>query len=228
MTGNPATWNGALQNRADCNPEYLRCADRLADAAKAGNWAGVFAALDDESQAFRPEVNQWRPGGASWFTPLHQAAWLGAPRSVVKDLLRRGAWTSIADSRGLRPIDLARERASRDLLDLLEPAFTRAERPADAGLAAMSRHLMALIDEVARPALQETGLRVRHPDVVVLFEDGGPDELWFPIPGMVGGFLIKAHNRRIHVESWSRVVEGSGRYHVITSDRAVLVEEGFV
>lgn len=223
----PATWNGVLQDRSDFSPDYLLSADRLADAAKLGDWPGVFAALDD-AQVFAPEVNRWRPGGASWFTPLHQAAWLDAPSDVVAELLRRGAWTSITDSRGRRPVDLARERGHRGLLGILEPSFDEGGSPGDDSLAAMNRHLETLIGEIARPALEQTRFQVRYPDVTFLFEDAGPDELWFPIPGMAGGFLIEAHNRRVHVESWCRVVEGSGLYHVVTRERTILVEEGFV
>lgn len=54
------------------------------------------------------------------------------------------------------------------------------------------------------------------------------DTLWFPYPGMYGGFGISLRRGRIMVESWSRVVGGSGQAHVITENGCVLVEEGFV
>lgn len=110
VIGEQATWNGVLLERDQCSPDLVRAGDWLADAAKAGDWEAVWAALDQEAQSGVLDVNQWRPGGRSWFTPLHQAAWLGAPGEVVDELLRRGAWKSITDSAGRRPVDIARER----------------------------------------------------------------------------------------------------------------------
>lgn len=223
-----ATWNGVLLDRNDCSPNFVDSGDRLADAAKSGDWATVWVVLDQGARSGVLDVNQWRPGGTSWFTPLHQAAWQGAPVEVVGELLRRGAWKSITDSAGRRPVDIARERGHRGLVEALEPTFERVGRPRDDVVDSFNRRLAELVEDVARPALRTNGARVRHPDVLLMFEDAGPDRTWFPIPGMAGGFSIELHNRRLHVESWSRVVGGSGLYHVITQDRTVLVEEGFV
>lgn len=58
------------------------------------------------------------------------------------------------------------------------------------------------------------------------------NEQWFPVPGMYGGFAYSLHDEPegsvLIVESWSRVEEGSGQRHRITSDGCVLLEEGFV
>ena len=49
---------------------------------------------------------------------------------------------------------------------------------------------------------------------------------------MYGGFAyslsIAGEEPTLTVESWCRVVGGSGQRHVITPDRTELVEEGFV
>jgi len=49
-----------------------------------------------------------------------------------------------------------------------------------------------------------------------------------PDPGVYGGFSVELYKGRLHVESWSRVVGGSGRAWVITADRTTLIDEGFV
>ena len=55
---------------------------------------------------------------------------------------------------------------------------------------------------------------------------------WFQVSGMYGGFSYqlgrKGEASRLTVESWSRVVGGSGQRHEITARGAVLVDEGFV
>jgi hypothetical protein len=51
--------------------------NRFVDFAKAGDWLEVFMMLENEKKHVVPY--QWRPGGKSWFTVLHHAAWHGAP-----------------------------------------------------------------------------------------------------------------------------------------------------
>lgn len=54
----------------------------------------------------------------------------------------------------------------------------------------------------------------------------------FPVPGMYGGFYyyltIVNGEFLLDVDSWSRVVGGSGQNHEITVDECKLVSEGFV
>ena len=62
--------------------------------------------------------------------------------------------------------------------------------------------------------------------------DATDEPAWFPIPGMYGGFSYRwaGHSAEplLVVESWCRVVEGSGQRHHITTDGSTLIEEGFV
>jgi hypothetical protein len=56
--------------------------------------------------------------------------------------------------------------------------------------------------------------------------------MWFPVPGMYGGFSYRLEAAGVEAklvsESWSRVVGGSGQRHEVTSEGSRLVEEGFV
>ena len=55
---------------------------------------------------------------------------------------------------------------------------------------------------------------------------------WFDVDGMYGGFSYYLLSSKTHVklivESWSRIVGGSGRRHFITPTGIELVEAGFV
>lgn len=55
---------------------------------------------------------------------------------------------------------------------------------------------------------------------------------WFPVRGMYGGFAYwldwQTREPELHSQSWSRVIAGSGQYHVITSKEIRLIDEGFV
>ncbi len=94
------------------------------------------------------DANQWRFGGTSWFTPLHQAAWLGAPVEVAERLIRLGAWRSLRTADGARVDDLARTCGHRHLLEILSVSEPNAQERQT--FAAWDRHLTALIAERTR------------------------------------------------------------------------------
>ena len=108
-------WPGVLDPDV-LNEELVEHSHHLADAARAGRWDTLLDLVEEDGAR---GVNQWRIGGTSWFTPLHQAAWLGAPVDVVERLLRAGAWRSLRTAEGDRPIDLARTRGHLHLLEAL-------------------------------------------------------------------------------------------------------------
>jgi hypothetical protein len=222
-----AAWPGVLDPGL-LKPEAAARGQRLSDAAKAGRWPEVFEVLD----LAWVDVNQSRLGGSSWFAPLHQAAWHGAPASVASDLLARGALRSLPARDGRTPYDVASERGHAHLLDLLTPPQTSLtpERAAD-----LDRGLASLIDGRLTPpgGIAESYAKplrdsLRYPPVAVLPEVEG-QRVWFAVPGMYGGFSVALmKGDYLYVESWIRVVGGSGQAHVVTHEGVTLVEEGFV
>ncbi|WP_211368229.1 hypothetical protein [Pseudoxanthomonas gei] len=58
------------------------------------------------------------------------------------------------------------------------------------------------------------------------------DATWFPVPGMYGGFSYwgegQGDDTRLVIESWSRVLGGSGQRHEVAREGVRLIEEGFV
>ncbi len=201
---------------------------RRADAAKAGRWEEVFEVLGLEWV----RVNQWRLGGSSWYAPLHQAAWHGAPADVVERLLGLGAWRSLPTRDGRTAYDIARARGHLHLLELLEPVTTRlgAERASalDRGLASVIEGRLRLPGGIADSYGKPLEECLRFPPVCVLPECPHP-KVWFAVPGMYGGFAIELMKESyLYVESWIRVVGYSGQAHVITHEGVTLVDEGFV
>jgi hypothetical protein len=204
---------------------------RLADAAKAGRWAEVFEVLE----LAWVSVNQWRLGGTSWYAPLHQAAWHGASESVVTGLIDRGALRTLPTRDGQTAYDIARARGHVHLLELLVPQHAiytelTPERAAalDRGLASVIDGRLKLPDGIADSYGKPLEECLRYPPVVVLPEL--PEQrLWFAVPRMYGGFSVALmKGNYLLVESWIRVVGGSGQTHVITHEGVTLVDEGFV
>jgi hypothetical protein len=98
-----------------------------------------------------------------------------------------------------------------------------------APLNAMERHFHNLI------LVRVTSMGItRMPELPRLINCRGTsqDPDWFAVDGMYGGFAYWIESAdgilTLTCESWSRVVEGSGQRHSITSAGADLVAEGFV
>jgi hypothetical protein len=74
-------WDGTTR---PTTPSHITA---LAQCARRHDWNGVLEALDAEPLL----INSPRPGSASWYAPLHQAAHGGAPVDVVMRLIALGA-----------------------------------------------------------------------------------------------------------------------------------------
>lgn len=231
-------WRGVL-DPAHLHDHIVALSHRFADAAKVGDWSVVLQMLNDPTQQI--DVNWWRPGGTAWFTVLHQAAWHGAPVSVVASLIQHGALRTLPESRGRTAYDVFMDCAgdiypstavgidvrSRTVLErLLTPPAPTLGRD---DIRALDNHLAEVIDGRISELYARRNPRevLRYPPVDILHEV--PDQhIWFPVPGMYGGFDIRLQDDFLDVKSWCRVVGGSGQEHVITTAGAILVDEGFI
>ncbi|MBN3795808.1 ankyrin repeat domain-containing protein [Burkholderia sp. Ac-20392] len=217
------TWDG-ITGADVLDDAQVASRHALADAARDGDWATVLDLVEKQSRL----VNATRLGGTSLYTPLHQAAYGGAPKEVVVALLQLGAWRMLRDAQGARPVDLAERRGHRHLVDLLTPQPRRFVP--DETLSDIQRHFHDMIrGRIAR--LRVDALRL--PELEPLLElDAQAERVWFAVPGMYGGFGYALRNDDAAAvlvsESWSRVVGGSGQRHEITARGSTLVDEGFV
>jgi hypothetical protein len=211
-----AEWDGVV-NRSDWQAEVLSDRDRLADAAKAGQWPEMFAVL-----AQHPWVNRARPGGGSCFAPLHQAAWHGADPAVIHGLLDLGAWRTLRAGDGRRAVDIAEQRGHHRLVEILRPVPVHPVP--DAVLDGLREHLHLLIH--GRIPRLTTEHELRLPQVAPLTELA-PPALWFPVPGLYGGFSIALSGEELTVKSWNRVQGGWARTHLVTADGIRLLESGW-
>ncbi len=214
--------DGLAQARAvDDKPVQTRHA--VTDAARHDDWSRVFELLSKPVKW----VNSIRPGGSSWHAPLHQAAWHGAEVAVVQRLIDLGAWRTLRNARGERAVDVAERRGHRHLIRVLAPEFEH-HVPREV-LLKVQAHFHAVIRGRAEHLVDEQELRL--PELEPLLELDTP-EMWFPVPGMAGGFTYRLAQEgtqtELFSESWCRMVNGSGQRHEITSRGSQLVDEGFV
>jgi len=215
-------WDGTRLTKT-LSEQHLRVRNTLADAAHEGDWDTVNRVLREDPSL----ANCVRLGGSSLFAPLHQAAYRNAALAVVEEIIRLGAWRTLENSRGERPIDVASRKGNRELLHQLEPELHW--RVPDGILLSLERHFHDVINGRADKFVEEHALRL--PSLRILLELQDP-KMWFPVPGMYGGFSYKLAVDGVEpvliAESWCRVVGGSGQRHRIESDGSKLVAEGFV
>lgn len=215
-------WDGITRIETLNEPVAL-ARSALADAAKAYDWPRVIEVASE----YKEFINSSRPGGKSLFAPLHQAAHAGAPVEVVRRLIEMGAWRTLQNARGERPVDVAGRKGHPHLREVLEPVLKH-HVPLGVLLKVQS-HFHDVIHARIDRELPDHGLRL--PELEPLLELEHPD-MWFPVPGMYGGFSYRldslAVEAKLVCESWCRVVGGSGQRHEITSEAGRLVEEGFV
>jgi len=215
-------WDGITRSGA-LTKDAAIARSTLADAAKAYNWPSVIKIVSDS----RPLINSCRPDGTSLFAPLHQAAHGGAPVEVVALLIELGAWRTLQNARGERPIDVAERTGQLHLREVLNPVLKR-QVPVGV-LLKIQEHFHAVIRGRAGQLVKEQSLRL--PELEPLLELEEP-QMWFAVPGMYGGFSYRLESAGVEPklvsESWCRVVGGSGQRHEIVSGGSCLVEEGFV
>ena len=215
-------WDGFVRAEGQSQDE-LRRRHSLADASRKYDWTGMLAILREHTDL----ANTTRPGGTSLFAPLHQAAHGDAPTDVVAGLVQMGAWRTLQNARGERPVDIAERQRHEHLLPLLEPVLER--RVPHGVLHRMQEHFHAVIIGRAQQQVQELGLRLPELEPMLEF---GDERFWFAVPGMYGGFSYRLERDGVEAtlisESWCRVAGGSGQRHEITASGSRLVDEGFV
>lgn len=211
-----ANWLGT-QDRELWNERLVAAVDAVIDAARDGAWDSMLAQLTDPDRA-RPRdlVNAWRIGGRAWYTPIHHAAWHGAPVEVIHALLAAGSWTALRASDGRRPVDIALDRGHEHLVALLTPTFARSGGLPGHDVRRINRRLSELILRVSDDYDSLRKRHFRHVDVTVLLEDAGPDRIHVPVPGMYGGLSLQMHDGTLRAGSWSRIIGGSEMTHEVT------------
>lgn len=208
-------WDGILLPRDQYSPAAVKARDALTDAAKSGDWRRTLSQVRND---YTVGVNTWRIGGESLFTPLHHAAYLGAPKETVSELLTLGGVRSLPTAHGELPIDLAKRRGHDHLVQLLDP-FYRPGTPIGDDLSKINDNLNELLSVLTADFRGEHKLRPF--DIRLIQEEGGPVEASFTAPGMYGSVRIGFFWGRAHVEYASR---NGNSYAVVSANEAVFVD----
>lgn len=108
----------------DLTEESRRIRFSTAAAAKRGEWDRFLAPFQEKKPGEFPLApNLIVPDGRLLPAPLHLAAQCGAPLEVVQELTDLGAWRTLQNARGERPVDVAARCGHDYLLKALEPEY---------------------------------------------------------------------------------------------------------
>ena len=214
-------WVGT-KSTASMDPRRAEVDRHLVVVAETADWSGLLAFL----QRNRELVNSPLYNQRNWSTLLHQAVRLEAGQATVRDLIDLGALRTIRDSNGRRPVDAATNAQLLHLTALLKP---KVKSKVDVRTLFM---IQELFHGLTRATIRIfcSGQELWLPQLSILTEPGQA-AIWFPIPGMYGGFRCwldeTGESPALIAESFCRIVDGSGRRHRITSNEVILVETGF-
>ncbi|MCH8620473.1 ankyrin repeat domain-containing protein [Undibacterium sp. TS12] len=194
-------WDGAIQSSTlkygwgEARVNWVR-------AVQAAKWDQVFDLLGKGANP-----NDWQLSGASFNTPLHWAAEAAAPLEIVHEMLNMGAWRSITNAGGERPLDIARRYGHIHLINLLEPVFLHSYSSVEMNCIQIHFHQLmqksSLVNQNHHP--------LRLPELRPMLELAMP-RMHFRIPGMYGGYTYWLDTTRDHaaliVENRSSMMNG--------------------
>lgn len=212
-------WDGITRSD-DLNESDRALRHGIADAAKSYDWFTLVELLSNA----RHLINSTRPGGQTLFAPLHQAAHGGASEKIVNRLIEFGAWRTLHNAFGERPVDIAEAKGHAHLIGLLQPIWKR-----NVPMGVLAK-IQDNFHNVVRGRAEKliTKCQLRLPELGPLLEIDEP-EMWFPVPGMYGGFRYRLEGQgaaaKLISNSWCRVVEGSSQTHEISSKGSILLAE---
>lgn len=215
-------WDGITLVKT-LNDEEAAHRQHKAALAKANDWPALLTLLSQHPAL----VNVVRPGSQVLYSPLHFAAYGGAPVNVIEQLLEFGAWRTLRTVKGERAVDIAQRRGHHDIVPLLTPK-EEINHLLPEILEAIQKHFHILIMRIAGHVIQEHNLRLPQLEPLLEVADR---RMGFIVPGMAGGFFYNLDLIRngalLHVENWSRFVSGSAEYHVISFEGSLLVSAAF-
>ncbi|KAK2005498.1 HET-domain-containing protein [Colletotrichum eremochloae] len=191
---------------------YLQRRDQTASFAHGGVWDRVLELLDiaaeEHGENWSNAVRLRAPHEAnklSFWTILHQAAFMRAPKNIIKHLIDRGSLrtirTRVTDDHfthhDFTAADIARESKQTQLASILAPVIYH-----PIPYQTLAR-LQSLFYEIIRADL---GVQMAHlilPDLVALTELKVP-QMWFPVgeqgdPKCAVGYIYKLEDRTLIV-----------------------------
>lgn len=206
-------WLG-MNNPTGLNPRALAQAHAIADAAKDYKWRHLLELLASDSQ----RINAGRVGGPSGYAPLHQVAHGGAPVEVAQALISLGALRTLRTTDGEQAVDIARKSGHGHLLEILTPTPSLSFAPDKLAKVEAGVHQVIRERHGVAPLLERAAM---HLPPLELLTETPENALWFPVPGMYGGFHLQlgkvADEPVCVVDSWVRVVGGSEERRLIST-----------
>lgn len=217
-------WNGIFDAEV-FSQDYLKRRNLLADSAKGYAWHSVIDLIEASNKhPTESDANVCRPSGATFYTPLHQAARAGAPIGVVEKLLQLGAWKTLRTVDGYTAYDIAVQYKYEHLYGILQPEYDFEFSLAE--LKKIEENLHNSIKQgPARDIIADKKLRL--PSIEPMCEKGNKS-MYFKVYGAYGGYKLWIDNSESKLTLYaffsSRVFDEGGYLYKITEDECRLLK----
>jgi hypothetical protein len=176
-------WPGVLTAAVLHEYDVIR-RHELADAAKDYDWDKTLEILSRNSNL----INATCLNGRSLYSPLHQAAYGGASVEVVQAMIEIGAWRTLRNADGERPLDISKRKMHKHLIQLLEPVY-KIHIPYETLQKIQDQFHKLIRARIIYLHAMPEGSGLRLPELEPLLEMEQP-HMWFSIPMMYGGFKL--------------------------------------
>ncbi|KAK3089285.1 hypothetical protein FSP39_002358 [Pinctada imbricata] len=208
--------------------DHVQSIENVARLAEQHQWQDLIKVLRDRYDLINmcslPKDQSDLPN-LTLLTPLHHAVIGKAPKEVFEELLKLHASRTYKNKEGLTAYDIGKSNGlDEDILKMIE--IPEEIRKQEIEIKNMEEGLHKLILDRVEHLIQETGIQL--PQLSYLFEFGS---FLYHVPLMYGSFSVKKakKDKGIMVESWSRIVGGSGQRHRINKKGKIkLKAEGFM
>jgi hypothetical protein len=226
---NDVIWDGIT--KADGCPEgYVKFRQALADPAQNDNSLKIrrlFLPIrygNPDPWLHYGLVNCCGLNDRSLSNLLHQSAQRGSSKQLVRWILQVGAWRTLRNAKGERPVDIARELEYEHLFEVLEPVLLHQVPRGD--LMQMQKEFHNLLRERIEEPIRRLNLRL--PELEPLLELKEP-KMFFFVPEEWGSFTYwldtSAKIPKLVSESRCYSEGGRGQRHVITAQGAAFEGE---
>ena len=213
-------WDGVTKSKTT-NDERDSKLNNLFQLVEECDWNKIIREIKKSPEL----INSIKPDGINGFTLLHYAAVNNINVNFVKQLLKYGAWKTIRSFDGDTAFDIAERLSNTAVVSILKPEYKIIIPHKEVRI--LEKYFHELIYEITEGLVIENSLRL--PQLEVLLELGEVC-MWFPVPGMYGGFNFYFTNMngdfKLVSESWSRIVGESEQKHEISLNGILLVDEG--
>jgi len=222
------TWSGCA---AFVEPEFIQGLQSLTKESTEDDWDevlrgfGMMASYNNYAFVWNGDTKEGFP--SQRWSVIHHMAYLSAPKEIVEGYKNKGHFLGYKDFEGRTALEHVSNDKDEDYKDLYKPKYKLENIDFDK-IKKIEKQFHAVI--LSRTDFGVAGLIEKNnvilPDLSCYLESTAEYSVFFPVPGMYGGFNgifnfseDKKDILSLTTDSFCRIAGGSGESHECTEDK---------